>query len=210
MKRVLWTSAISAVLTVALVALFAHADGGGVARADPPATGPAVDGWPEDAPTRAPSPTADRPAPTPDARRANGGGDDRPVPSAPDVDRGSLQTIGTLAAAHYFQTYLNLGFLADGKEKGVYSDQDAREVLRSVLSVLDSVDGQLEALGKRPLGKEDRDSLEQMRAISALLRQQGKELQAYWDGGRAEDADHFESLRQHSYAAIRRLMGIGG
>jgi hypothetical protein len=207
MKRVLWTSAISAVLTVALVALFAHADGGGAARADPPATGPAVDAWPDEGP--GPSRAADRPAPTEDARRVNAG-DERPVPPASDVDRGSLQTIGTLAAAHYFETYLNLGFLADGKEKGVYSDQDAHEVLRSVQSVLDSVDRQLDALGKRPLAREDRESLEQMRAISALLRQQGKELQAYWDGGRAEDADHFESLRRHSYAAIRRLMGIGG
>jgi hypothetical protein len=124
-------------------------------------------------------------------------------------DPGSLQTIGTLTAAHYFQTYLNIGFIADGKGKGTYSLEDARKVLQSVLSVVDSVDRQLEALGKRNLDKGDRESLEQMRAISAQLRQQGQELQTYWASGKDEDAARYETLRQKTYAAISKLMGIG-
>jgi hypothetical protein len=121
----------------------------------------------------------------------------------------SLQTIGTLSAAHYFQTYLNIGFIADGKGKGTYTDEDARKVLRSVLSLVDSVDRQLEAFSKRTLDKEDRASLDQMRAISAMLRGQGKELQAYWDSGKNQDSARYESLRKTSYTAISKLMGIG-
>jgi hypothetical protein len=129
-----------------------------------------------------------------------------PVP-APDP--GSLQTIGTLTAAHYYQTYLNIGFIADGKGKGTYSQEDARKVLQSVLSVVDSVDRQLEVLAKRNLDKGDRESLDQMRAISAQLRQQGQDLQAYWTSGKDEDAERYETLRQKSYTAISKLMGIG-
>jgi hypothetical protein len=129
------------------------------------------------------------------------------APAKPDPI--SLQTIGALSASHYFQTYLNIGFIADGKGKGTYNDEDARKVLRSVLSLVDSVDRQLEAFGKRTLDKEDRASLEQMRAISAMLRGQGKELQAYWDGGKNQDSARYESLRKTSYTAINKLMGIG-
>jgi hypothetical protein len=121
----------------------------------------------------------------------------------------ALQTIGTLTAAHYFQSYLNIGFIADGKAKASYTNEDARKVLRSVLSLVDSVDRQLESFGKRTLDKDDRDSLEQMRAISAMLRRQGAELQTYWDSGQEQDADPYESLRKTSYAAISKLLAIG-
>src|SRR5262249_27849956 len=119
-----------------------------------------------------------------------------------------LQTIGTLTAAHYFQTYLNIGFIADGKGRGNYSQEDARKVLQSVLSVVDSVDRQLDVLGKRNLEKGDRESLDQMRAISAQLRQQGQGLQAYWASGKDQAAARYEALRQKTYAAISKLMGI--
>jgi hypothetical protein len=127
--------------------------------------------------------------------------------SAATPDPSSLRTIGTLTAAHFFQTYLNIGFIADGKAKGTYTNDDARKMLRSVLSLVDSVDRQLESLGQRTLDQEDCASLQQMRAISALLRQQGTELQTSWDNGH-EDAARYESLRQDSYAAISKLMAI--
>jgi hypothetical protein len=128
--------------------------------------------------------------------------------SAAMPDPSSLKTIGTLGAAHFFQAYLNIGLIADGKTKGTHTVEDARKVLRSVLSLVDSVDRQLESLGKVPLEKEDRDSLEQMRAISALLREQGLVLQTYWDSLQEQDATRYESLRSRSYEAISKLMAI--
>jgi hypothetical protein len=156
---------------------------------------------------------APKPAAAPARAREDGKASDvkatdtaRTPAAAPDPV--SLQTIGTLTAAHYFQTYLNIGFIADGKGKGTYSQDDARKVLQSVLSVVDSVDRQLEVLGKRNLDKGDRESLEQMRAISAQLRQQGQDLQAYWTSGKDEDAARYDALRQKTYGAISKLMGI--
>jgi hypothetical protein len=120
-----------------------------------------------------------------------------------------LEAVGALTAANCYQTYLNIGLIADGKAKGTYTTQDASKVLDSVLSLLNSVDRNLAAVAKIQLDKRDRESLEQMRDLSALLRLQGKELQAYWDSGKEEDGTKYDSTRKDSWAAIGRLTGIG-
>jgi hypothetical protein len=120
-----------------------------------------------------------------------------------------LETVGALTSAHCYQTYLNLGLLADGKAKGTYTDKDAYKVLDSVLSVLNSLDRKLATLSKFDLEKQDRDSLELMRDLAAQLRQQGKELEAFWDTGKDEDATRYENSRKDSWAALGKLTGIG-
>jgi len=145
--------------------------------------------------------------PAPQVAEAPKAGD--PIPTHTAQERKLLETVGALTAAHCYQTYLNIGFIADGKAKGAYTNQDANKVLDSVLSLLSSVDRNLAAIGKIDLDKQDRDSLEQMRDLSALLRQQGKELQAYWDSGKEEDATRFDNTRKDSWAAISKLTGIG-
>src|SRR5438552_14730240 len=46
-----------------------------------------------------------------------------------------LETVGTLTAAHCYQTYVNIGLLADARAKGTYADKDASKVLDSVLTL---------------------------------------------------------------------------
>jgi len=48
-----------------------------------------------------------------------------------------------------------------------------------------------------------------MRSISALLRQQGKQLQTLWDTASDQDAASYEKLRQKSWAAINKLISGG-
>jgi len=120
-----------------------------------------------------------------------------------------LETVGALTSANCYQTYLNIGFIADGKAKGSYSEKDAIKILDSVLSLLNSVDRSLAAIAKLDLDKRDRESLEQMRDLSDLLRLQGKELKAYWDGGKDEDAARYDNTRKDAWAAIGRVTGIG-
>src|SRR5689334_96592 len=57
-----------------------------------------------------------------------------------------LETIGTLTAAHCYQTYLNIGFVADGKARGSYTDDEAYRFLDLIVSLLDSVDRKLAVL----------------------------------------------------------------
>jgi len=120
-----------------------------------------------------------------------------------------LETVGALTAAHCYQTYLNIGLIADGKAKGTYSKQDAYQVLDSILSLQSSIERNLSRLAKLDLDKRDLESLEQMRDLSALLRQQGKDLKAFWDSGKEEDAARYDDTRKDSWAAIGRLTGIG-
>ena len=131
------------------------------------------------------------------------------IPNSAQERRQLLETVGTLTAAHCYQTYLNIGFIADGKAKGAYTNQDANKLLDSLLSLLNSVDRNLGTISKIDLDKQDRESLEQMRDLSALLRQQGKELQTYWDSGKEEDAARYDNTRKDSWAAIAKLTGIG-
>jgi hypothetical protein len=120
-----------------------------------------------------------------------------------------LETVGALTGAHCYQTYLNIGLIADGKAKGTYTNQDAHQVLDSILSLQSSIDRNLTSLTKLDLDKRDLESLEQMRDLSALLRQQGKDLKAFWDSGKEEDAARYDDTRKDSWAAIGRLTGIG-
>jgi hypothetical protein len=120
-----------------------------------------------------------------------------------------LETVGTLTAAHCCQAYFNLGLIADGRAKGTYTDKDSSKLLGSILGLLNTVDRKLALLGRIDLDKQDRESLEQMRALSALLHQQGKELETFWDSGKDEDAAKYESARKDSWAAIGKLTGIG-
>jgi hypothetical protein len=130
-------------------------------------------------------------------------------PKAAVERRQLLEIVGTLTAAHCHEAYFNISLLADGKAKGTYTDQDAHKVLDSFLALLLTVDQKLAALGKLDLDKEDRESLEEMRLLSDLLRQQGKELEAFWDSGSDEDAARYESARKDSWAAINKLTGVG-
>jgi hypothetical protein len=120
-----------------------------------------------------------------------------------------LESVGALTSASCYQTYLNIGFIADGKAKGAYSEKDAARILDSVLSLLGSIDRNLAAIGKLELDKQDRESLDQMRDLSDLLRQQGKELKAYWDSGKEEDGARYDNARKDSWAAIGKVTGIG-
>ena len=130
-------------------------------------------------------------------------------PNSAEERRQLLETIGVLTAAHCYQTYFNIGLIADGKARGTYTEKDAYKLIDTVLSLLDSVDRKLAGLDKIDLDKADRDSLEQMRDLADLLRQQGKGLQLFWDTGKDEDAARYENVRKDSWAAICKLMGIG-
>lgn len=131
-------------------------------------------------------------------------------PAEPAKDRRlMLEAIGTLTASHCYQTYLNIGMIADAKAKGLYSEKDAYKLLDSVLSLLDSVDSKLADLAKLEFEASDRDTLDQMRKLSKLLREQGKTLQTAWNTGREEDTGKYENIRKDSWAAISKLLGIG-
>jgi hypothetical protein len=134
---------------------------------------------------------------------------ERKEPAGDKADRQQLlQAVGLLAASHLYQAYLNIGFMADGKAEGTYTEKDIKEILGTVLALLDGLDKQLDKVGKQELTKEDRQALDEIRRLAGLLQEQGKELQAFWSTGDKSHGDRYEKLRQEAWQGISKLMKL--
>jgi len=126
----------------------------------------------------------------------------------------SLEAMGGLTAAHLYQSYLNIGMLADAAENDVYSTDDAKKLLTTILAWMDNVDGQLVRLADANLEPDDQKRVTQVRQLTTLLRAQAKELRAYWEApesdaeGRKEHEMKFHKAREAAWNGIRELLGI--
>jgi hypothetical protein len=131
-------------------------------------------------------------------------------PSKKDVspEKQLLETVGALAVSHLYQSYLNIGLMADGKAEGVYDEADIKGILVSVLGVMDTLDKQMDKVAKLELSQEDRDTVEQIRKLSGILRQQADELQAFWKTGDKLRAAKYEKLRKEAWEGISKLLGF--
>jgi hypothetical protein len=119
-----------------------------------------------------------------------------------------LETLGSLAGSQLYQSYLNIGFIADGKAEGTYEEADIQQILHSVLALMDTLDKKLDQLLKLDLNKDDRESIQEIRRLSKLLRQQADELQAYWKSGDKATGDKYEKARKEAWAGISKLLGL--
>jgi hypothetical protein len=125
---------------------------------------------------------------------------------SPEDEKAVLcETLGLLATMQLYQTYLNIGLLADGKAEGVYSAETVSELLGSIIHPLDQVEEQLTKVSQLKLTNEDRDTVKVLVKTLQLLRQQGKALVNFWNTGKEEDAKLYESSRT---AAWRELSGL--
>jgi hypothetical protein len=107
-----------------------------------------------------------------------------------------------------YQTYLNIGLLADGKAHGIYDEKAARAVLATAVTPLDAVDRQLVRVGAQAQTEPDRQAADRVRAIAGLLRREGRELIAFWDSGRPADAARYEATRQEVWGQLNALLGL--
>jgi hypothetical protein len=130
------------------------------------------------------------------------------VARTPEASAVPLEAAGALAAAHLYQTYLNIGLLADARAEGMYDTATAQEVLSAVLSLGSRVDQQLDGIARGSLSREDRDVLAEVRKQSASLREAAQALRQFWKSGRKEDGAKYEALRKKSWAGIEKLLGL--
>lgn len=119
-----------------------------------------------------------------------------------------LEVFGSLSAAHLFQTYLNIGLLADGVESEAYTTTEAEETLRSISDVMDQVDGQLEKLTTTGLDSADNAALEQIKAVTVMLRLQAKCLQDYWKTGAAAKAEEYHEVRKAAWKGLHKVLQV--
>ena|SRR5438128_8836190 len=138
------------------------------------------------------------------------GGQTLEPPIAPPADpRAHLtETVGLISGLYLYQTYLNIGLLADGRAERLYDDKAARSVLTSVVTPLDAVDKQLARLGAQLGTDADREAADYLRHIVGLLRRQGQQLVAFWDSGRPNDGARYEATRQEVWQHLYNLLRL--
>ena len=146
---------------------------------------------------------------------ATAGGQQPPVrpaeqPAAPPAEpRAQLtETVGLLSGLYLYQTYLNIGLLADAKAERVYDEKAARAVLATVVTPLDAVDKQLAKVGALARTEADRQAAARLRQLVGALRQQGQQLLTFWDSGNPADGARYEATRQGVWKQLNALLGL--
>jgi hypothetical protein len=119
-----------------------------------------------------------------------------------------LETLGGLSAAHLYQSYLNIGLLADSVESAAYTEAQANSMLTTVSSLMDMVDRQLDKLTKGELSKDDKLEVERIRGLSQLLRAQITVLRAYWRTGDAREAKRYHEVREKAWTRLSEVLGL--
>jgi hypothetical protein len=129
--------------------------------------------------------------------------------AATDPQATLTETVGLLSGLYLYESYLNIGLLADGKAANTYEEKAVRQVLVSIITPLDAVDKQLEKIGKSARTAGDREAVERLRAVVAMLKRIGAELTTFWDSGKSEDGAKYEASRQEAWKQISTMLSLG-
>jgi hypothetical protein len=121
----------------------------------------------------------------------------------------TLEALGSLSASHLYQSYLNIGMLADAVEEGTYTPSQAQEMLAKVVSLMDVVDRQLDRLARGDLSPDDQRDVERIRGLSALLRSQAAALKAYWQNtADTRLASRYHEAREKAWQGLSDVLGL--
>jgi hypothetical protein len=130
------------------------------------------------------------------------------VVTSPAQREAFLEALGGLSAAHLYQTYLNIGLLADGVESKAYTLDEAKSTLATVLDFMDQVEGKLTKLDRGGLEADDLEALDRIKATTNLLRLQAKTLLAFWTTSTQEQADQYQQARKAALAGLNKVLGL--
>ena len=121
-----------------------------------------------------------------------------------------LETVGSVSSIYLYQTYLNVGLLADAANNDTYSAKDSAEMLTGMTTLLQTVDAQMRKLENLGLDEEEMAAVTQVRKVSALLQSQANHLQAHWKTGEKSSLDQFNQVRRESWVELRVVLGLAG
>jgi hypothetical protein len=119
-----------------------------------------------------------------------------------------LDALGGLSAVHLYQSYLNIGLVADAVEKEAYTTAEAAKILQTVEDLIALVDKRLTHLADGVLDDDDKQALEHIRAVTQELRLQGSALKGFWATGDAAQISRYRQARARSWNELRDLLGI--
>ncbi len=119
-----------------------------------------------------------------------------------------LKALGTMSGAHVYQTYLNIGLLADGVESEAYTKAEAEQMLTTVGGMIEMVDRELDRLAELDLSEAEKAGIEVIQNLTGLLRRQGNALRAYWTTGEREQITRYQRAREDTWKELSELLGL--
>jgi hypothetical protein len=117
-----------------------------------------------------------------------------------------LALASVLSRAHLYETYLNIGFLADAVAKDVYKVGQGKQFLTSINKVMDSVERQLAQLPVDELRPDEKHYLDKLRSVLSLLRSEITELTAYWETGDEEYVRKYQAIHANTWKELEKLL----
>jgi hypothetical protein len=119
-----------------------------------------------------------------------------------------LKALGSMSAAHVYQTYLNLGLLADGMESSAWTKAEAEEMLTTVGYLIEVVDRELDKLADMNLSDDEKAGIKAMQNLTMLLRRQSNALRAYWTTGEQAQITRYQQAREAAWTELSDLLNL--
>jgi hypothetical protein len=117
-------------------------------------------------------------------------------------------SLGHFGAAFLYQTYLNIGMVSDIWTHNIYTPEDAKSLLDTNLSFLETSKKNLQELTEFSITNEDRDTFLEMISIIDDLTAEADSMLKYMAGRAQGDLDRYELHRKQGWAKITKLMDI--
>jgi len=133
---------------------------------------------------------------------------DRSPTADPDATAVLTESVGLFASLQLYNTYLNIGILADAMAAELYPPGDVNQLLGSVVVPLERVEKQLDKISLLKLSKEDLEAVARMKEVAGLLRLQGKELDLFWGKGQSQNGKNYEAARQAAWKELNLLLEL--
>jgi hypothetical protein len=119
-----------------------------------------------------------------------------------------LEALGGMCAVHLYQSYLNIGLLADAVENEAYSGSDAAGILLTIQELVTMVENHVTLVGRLDLETDDLHTLTRIRLVSNLLRTQGAALMGYWATADEEYANRYQTARGATWGELQEMLGL--
>ncbi len=119
-----------------------------------------------------------------------------------------LECVGSLSAMHLYQSYLNLGLLADAYEHETYQQAEAEQILATIVTFVQTLDEQMAKIETGKLEPAEAKTLKEVRQISKKLEKQADLLQEIWEAVDPLASKNYQDLRKETWNEIRTMLGL--
>ena len=118
-----------------------------------------------------------------------------------------LETLGAWSASQVYQSYLNIGMLADSVAHQAYGEEEAFTILSTLTGLLNMMDRQMEKVAQ-VIEPDDQQALGKIRQINHLLQAQTDALVISWETGDPNKEQEYLQVRERSWESIQEILGI--